>query len=87
MASQIDTQLDERGRSQECRLFESEMRCASPEPVFRCDGWCEHSDVRRPSIVGDAREPWAARHTLGNIQRGGLWMGEYDTSGDPMITR
>jgi hypothetical protein len=46
--SQID---GERGRPQERMLFESEMRYASPEPVFRCDGWCEHSDVQHPSIV------------------------------------
>ena len=46
--SQID---GERGRSQERMLFESEMRYASPEPVFHCDGWCDYSDVQHPSVV------------------------------------
>ena len=45
---QIDS---ERGRSQGRMLFESEMRYASPEPVFHCDGWCGYSDVQHHPII------------------------------------
>jgi hypothetical protein len=43
--------VGERGRLQERMLFESEKRYASPEPVFRCDGWCGYSDIQHPNVV------------------------------------
>ena len=32
-------------------LFASQMRYASPEARFVCDGWCKFSDVEHPNIV------------------------------------
>jgi hypothetical protein len=37
-------------RSRDRPLFGS-RRCASPEPRFVCDGWCEYSDVPHPNVV------------------------------------
>jgi len=32
-------------------LFQSPIRCASPEPFFVCDGWCQYSEVPHPNVV------------------------------------
>ncbi|KAH9977499.1 caspase domain-containing protein [Russula compacta] len=31
--------------------FESQVRYASPEPSFACDGWCDYSEVPHPNVL------------------------------------
>ena len=38
-------------RSHERMLFPCQIRYASPERIFRCDGWCLYSEVPRPTVV------------------------------------
>ncbi|KAH9968493.1 caspase domain-containing protein [Lactifluus volemus] len=37
--------------SEEVSLFACQPRCASPEPRFVCDGWCEYSDIPHPMVI------------------------------------
>jgi len=38
-------------RSHERMLFPHQIRYASPERIFRCDGWCQYSEVSHPNVV------------------------------------
>lgn len=38
-------------RSHERMLFPCQIRYASPERIFRCDGWCQYSEVPHPNVV------------------------------------
>ena len=40
-----------RPRPRERMFFETQVRCASPEASFSCDGWCDYNEVPHPTVV------------------------------------
>jgi len=44
------------------RMIYTDTRCASPEPLFACDGWCKYSEVSHPNVVSIS--PSLVRNTM-----------------------
>jgi hypothetical protein len=53
-----------RRESREQMFFESQIRFASPEARFVCNGWCEYSEEPHPNVVSiehlSVGEQWAS---------------------------